>query len=903
MPKSNGSPFAGLPDWITLNRVQQLISNANYSLASRISRSPDPRRDIDDECGYPKTDAITIDNYNDFYEREPVATRVVELLPKESWVVQPTIYEDEDSEQETAFEAAWKELVTGLYGEENFFLGEEGNPIWEALLQADILSGIGRYGVLLLGLDDGDELSKPAKRAKKLLYLNSFSEVQAKIQQVESDRSSPRFGQPTLYSISLASPISELGASVSTQTQNVHWTRVVHLQDNAGVPRMRPVFNRLMDLRKTYGGSAEMYWRGAFPGMSLETHPQLGGDVTIDADDLRDTLENYANGLQRYLVTSGMAVKPLAPQVVDPTQQINAHIQAICIVLGVPQRIFMGSERGELASSQDLGSWQARMSARQNNYLTPKVIVPLVNRLIMLGVLPEPSEFCVDWPDMVTTSEQDKATIANAKVTAMAAYVGGGVEALITPLDFLTRILEVPQDEAEQMLESAEEAVEEKQEEQAQQQADQQALEDDRAQADRDNNPPVVKVKDGEQLMDPRTGKPVGNTGGTLRPFGLTGNFNPEGCNQHTGPGCAGGGSGGGDLPSKPTFVSSNKGNVKENLKAVGELEALAKAGDLKGLKAHPGTPSPKVQEYKAALVKAVGKGGKPLGAAKAPGSPAKAPSSPAKAPGEPVAAPGSPKGLTAPKAVTAHLTAMLPAVAQATGLSAAAIKAGIGGDPVVRAEVSSAILQGGTEIKDAVLHLTKLGDPGRLDKIGTGNLANAKAQFAETPTYDLAILNKFTQSDTPIQGEAVANLGTRSIVCGPDTRIGSYRHELGHVLRGALGGKSFANTTGMTKAISDEFDKVQQRVEADPSGLKGKMTHEQYEEKYGVAGRRSLDNWEENFAEHYRLYHREIYRDKHEGGNGKFIAGYRTRHPGMARIFDAHYTAAALAEHLSTKE
>jgi RNA polymerase sigma factor (sigma-70 family) len=56
-------------------------------------------------------------------------------------------------------------------------------------------------------------------------------------------------------------------------------------------------------------------------------------------------------------------------------------------------------------------------------------------------------------------------------------------------------------------------------------------------------------------------------------------------------------------LPSPPTFVSSIASNVEANNKVVGELIGLASKGDLEGLKNHPGTPSPKVQGYKASLI------------------------------------------------------------------------------------------------------------------------------------------------------------------------------------------------------------------------------------------------------------------------------------------------------------
>jgi hypothetical protein len=117
----------------------------------------------------------------------------------------------------------------------------------------------------------------------------------------------------------------------------------------------------------------------------------LGGDVTIDSDDVRDQIENYINSLQRYLALTGMSAHTLAPQVSDPSSQIDKHLEAICIQLGIPKRVFMGSERGELASSQDDASWNDRLKARQNGYITPRIIVPFIDRLISVGVLPEPN--------------------------------------------------------------------------------------------------------------------------------------------------------------------------------------------------------------------------------------------------------------------------------------------------------------------------------------------------------------------------------------------------------------------------------------------------------------------------------------------------------------------------------
>lgn len=442
----------------------ETVNNVMTSRSQFINQFLDPRRNIDKECGYPETGSITPQIYRKLYDRESIATRVVQVMPQESWQHTPEVYEDEDTETETPFERAWDELAQSLRGDSHY-KSEEGSPIWEHLKRADMLSGIGHFGCLLMGFNDGKQLWEPLDKvppdgfakditgvdtsgskdtqtleAKKtqevaygsvtgavgtdaqytggqynpanpmalmqgdknskltLIFLRAFDESLVQIVQYEADISNPRFGQPVMYMITLNDPREQhTGVGLPLATVRVHWSRVIHLADNLGsseifgVPRMRPVFNRLLDLMKLYGGSAEMYWRGAFPGLSIETHPQLGGDVVIDAEKTRSMLERYENTLQRYIQLSGMTAKSLAPQVVDPTPQIDTQLQAICILIGIPLRIFMGSERGELASSQDDDTWNGRVNERQNNYLTPRVIVPFVDRLILIGVLPIPN--------------------------------------------------------------------------------------------------------------------------------------------------------------------------------------------------------------------------------------------------------------------------------------------------------------------------------------------------------------------------------------------------------------------------------------------------------------------------------------------------------------------------------
>jgi uncharacterized protein len=476
-PGSNGNGGPKPPPTPEQERLlKELLHNVATSRSELWKRLLDPRRDLDAECGYPDSKAaVPAATFQELYDREAIACRVVQVLPRESWQVTPEVYEAEDAEEATPFEEAWDNLGRQLRGEQSFYQDESGSPVWECLKRADELSGIGQYGVVLLGVDDGEkDLARPAKAGKgrKLLYLRVFPESLAQAVRFEDDPSSPRFGQPTEYLVTFNDPrdVTQSAAlGITTATRNVHWSRVVHVADNLGssevfgVPRMRPVLNRLLDLRKVYGASAEMYWRGAFYGLSLETNPALGGAVKVDREGVRDMMEDYSNGLQRYLTLMGMTAKVLSPTVVDPTPQIAVHIEAICIVLGIPIRVFKGSERGELASSQDDAAWNDRLKERQRNYLTPRVVVPLVDRLISLGVLPEPKGYSVAWPDLTSQTDAEKASVAAQRTTAMGAYVGGQLDSLMAPLDYLTRELKYSEEEALAILENVTKHQEEQQ--------------------------------------------------------------------------------------------------------------------------------------------------------------------------------------------------------------------------------------------------------------------------------------------------------------------------------------------------------------------------------------------------------------------------------------------------------
>jgi len=394
-------------------------------------------RDIDKECGHP--DVIYMHDYLRMYRRGDVAKRVVDLEPDKCWEDYPSIYETEE-ERETPFEKAVDTVIVR-------------SKLYSYLHRLDRVSGIGRFGVLFIGLDDGETFDTPAPGydedgpsktpgTAKILYYRIFGEQSAEILYSESDRSNPRYGMPTYYTLQFEEPSN--GMASSLVSQKVHWSRIIHVADNLieselyGAPRMEDVYNRLLDLRKVAGGSGEMFWKGGFPGLSFEVDPKHGEFDADAREELREDVRAYAQGLQRYITMVGVTVKSLAPQISDPTSCTNNLLMLIAITKGVPQQSFQGSQQGQLDSPQDTITFRERIALRKERHVSPNIIRVTIDRMIQMGVLPTPTSqldqplpYMIRWEPMAPLNEIERAQVAKDLTEALARYATAGAEALV----------------------------------------------------------------------------------------------------------------------------------------------------------------------------------------------------------------------------------------------------------------------------------------------------------------------------------------------------------------------------------------------------------------------------------------------------------------------------------------
>ena len=66
--------------------------------------------------------------------------------------------------------------------------------------------------------------------------------------------------------------------------------------------------------------------------------------------------------------------------------------------------------------------------------------------------MPEPKGYSITWPNLDELSAIEQAAVALQRTEAMAKFVGGGVEAIMPVMDYLTREMHYTTEEAEAIL-------------------------------------------------------------------------------------------------------------------------------------------------------------------------------------------------------------------------------------------------------------------------------------------------------------------------------------------------------------------------------------------------------------------------------------------------------------------
>lgn len=381
----------------TVEAVFRTFGNARELLARGLGQSFNGLRNLYTTFGY--TEVVKYDDMLKRYVRQDIVSRIVNAYPDAIWTRPPEIIGNE----------ALSKNLWDLDAEIGLF---------HYVNRADRLAGIGKYSVLFFGFDDAKstaELANPvADGNRKLLYVQAFGESDAVIARFNDSPTSSNFGMPETYSIKLFT--SDRQTKDSGRIIDVHHSRVLHIADCLldndiyGYPIMERIYNRLDDIEKVVGGSAEMFWLSGRGGMQIDVDKETKFTVD-DSKKLKENLEDYINDLQRIIRTKGVNIKELGGRSINPEPVFNVIMSMISITTGIPQRIFIGSEQGKLASEQDRANWAIRLDERRKLFAEPRVMRPMIAMLQQYGVFAD-GDYSMQWPEAFRMSPLERAQTA-----------------------------------------------------------------------------------------------------------------------------------------------------------------------------------------------------------------------------------------------------------------------------------------------------------------------------------------------------------------------------------------------------------------------------------------------------------------------------------------------------------
>lgn len=416
---------------ININSLLQGFSRIRQS--ALLGYSHENNRNLYKTFGYDQE--IEVQKLDAMYRRNDIANRIVSAFPQATWECDAVIEDESGDSEETS------DFVKSAQD----FLKE--NNTFHYLERLDRLSGIGQFAILVLGFNDGNNLSDELPQGNyDLLYIQPYKETSVEITKYVDDPFDPRFGLPEIYTVN---PHNDSGTRRTTKRSsfNVHYSKVIHVSefldedDVFGIPRLMPIYNRLLDLEKVVGGSSEMFWqngRGGFV-MSADKDANFSDE---DKEKMKEHATEYEHELRRMMIGKGISVTPISIAVPDPKLNVDVLLDLISGTVGIPKRILTGSERGELASSQDENNFASRVQERRKTFAAPLVLKPFIQKMIDTGNIAQPNGyFDVYWERETGLNEMQKADIALKKAQTVSTYSNSSSSDIMPVGEFREKVL------------------------------------------------------------------------------------------------------------------------------------------------------------------------------------------------------------------------------------------------------------------------------------------------------------------------------------------------------------------------------------------------------------------------------------------------------------------------------
>lgn len=393
------------------------IQNARTAAALRSALAAvmaDQKHDHNHDFGFP--DQLTFSQLYAMWDRNSLAQAGVSRIAGTIWRDDPALHITEETHEETAVEAAIRTHF-------------EDKRLWSKLADAYQRSLVGDFSAAILRVADGRPWDQPVGRVngiKGVWDIIPAWESQIGVANWDQDPLSERYGLPAMYDFN-ETQIEDGKARGAVRSLSIHPDRVLIMSatgDMFGRSVLRAGFNDLITYAKVIGAGGEGFWKAARSSLSLEVDKEarltdLAAAMGVDISELPEKIDSivadFVSGYDKSLMLQG--IKPTAIGVTlpaNPDQYAAGPRQGFAASIDCPDKVLIGNQTGERASTEDLKLWNASCASRRNREVMP-VLRDMVQRFERWGVLPS-ADWVVQWSDLTEPTGADK--LAGAKTMA-----------------------------------------------------------------------------------------------------------------------------------------------------------------------------------------------------------------------------------------------------------------------------------------------------------------------------------------------------------------------------------------------------------------------------------------------------------------------------------------------------
>ncbi|QBX34600.1 DUF1073 domain-containing protein [Paracoccus liaowanqingii] len=392
---------------------------------------PEAKHNHYKDFGYP--DHVGFMQLYQMYLRNGLARAGVEKTILKTWEDMPELWETEEA-KESQVEADIRQRFADL-------------RVWQRLADADRMSLVGGYSGAILRLADSKRFSEPVGTVPGglagLVEIIPAWAGQLTVAQWDTDETSENYGQPTMYQFIEASVGQGNDQQLKTRSFMLHPDRVV-LWSRDGTVHARsilePGFNDLMTLEKVSGAGGEGFWKNAKSAPVLSMSPEaklrdMAEAMNVPVGEVVDRMDeqvgDWQKGFDKLLLLQGIEAKTLGITLPSPEHFFAIALSSFAASIGIPQKILVGNQTGERASTEDAMDWARTNAARRKDSVIPNILA-LTNRLEGFGILPE-RDWHLHWSDLTESGMAEKIERAgkmaeiNAKMPMEPVYSVGEI--------------------------------------------------------------------------------------------------------------------------------------------------------------------------------------------------------------------------------------------------------------------------------------------------------------------------------------------------------------------------------------------------------------------------------------------------------------------------------------------